>query len=117
VLFTYETRFVTDVIINIHNQHQWAEENPHDVIHYRHQQRFSINVWAGIFGDCLVVPHVLSHRFTGNHYRDFLLHDQPKLLENVPLAEHECGTCMMALRHILFVLCEMFSITPIMTDG
>jgi hypothetical protein len=30
---------------------------------------------------------------------------------------HECGTCVMVLRHILAVLCEMLSITPIMTDG
>jgi hypothetical protein len=47
---------------------------------------FSINVWAWIVGDCLVRPHVLPHRFTGNHYGDFLLHDLPKLLEDVPLA-------------------------------
>jgi hypothetical protein len=26
------------------------------------------------------------HRLTGNHYRDFLLHDLPKLLGDVPLA-------------------------------
>jgi hypothetical protein len=32
-------------------------------------------------------------------------------------SEHECGTYMMVLRHILAALCEMFSITPIMTDG
>jgi hypothetical protein len=43
-------------------------------------------VWAGIVGDCLVGPHVLPHRLTGTHYRDFLLHDLPKLLEDVPLA-------------------------------
>jgi hypothetical protein len=34
----------------------------------------------------LVGCHVLSHRLTGSHYRDFLLHDLPKLLEDVPLA-------------------------------
>jgi hypothetical protein len=34
----------------------------------------------------LVGPHVLSHGFTGNHFRDFLLHGLPKLLEDVPLA-------------------------------
>jgi hypothetical protein len=43
-------------------------------------------VWAGIVGDCLVGPHVLPHRLTGNHYRDFLLHNLPNLLEDVPLA-------------------------------
>jgi hypothetical protein len=35
--------FVKDGIINIHNHHQLAEENPHDVIHSKHWQ-FSINV-------------------------------------------------------------------------
>jgi hypothetical protein len=52
----------------------------------RPHQQLTINVWAGTVGDCLVGPHVLSHRLTGSHYRDFLLHDLPKLLEDVPLA-------------------------------
>jgi hypothetical protein len=34
----------------------------------------------------MVGPHVLTHRLAGNHYRDFLLHDLPELLEDVPLA-------------------------------
>jgi hypothetical protein len=34
----------------------------------------------------LVGPHVLPHWLTGSHYWDFLLHDLPKLLEDVPLA-------------------------------
>jgi hypothetical protein len=37
-------------------------------------------------GDCFVGPHGLPLHLTGNHYRDFLLHDLPKLLEDVPLA-------------------------------
>jgi hypothetical protein len=32
-------------------------------------------------------------------------------------SEHECAPCMMMLWHILAVLCEMFSVTPIMTDA
>jgi hypothetical protein len=52
----------------------------------RHQQQFSINVWAGIVHDCLIGPHVLPYQLTGSHYLDFLLHDLPKLLEDVPLA-------------------------------
>jgi hypothetical protein len=43
-------------------------------------------MWTGTAGDCLVGPHVLPHRLTGNHYRDFLSHDLPKLLEDVLLA-------------------------------
>jgi hypothetical protein len=47
---------------------------------------FSINIWEGIFSDFLVRQHVFQRRLTGNQYRDFLLHDLPKLLEGLPLA-------------------------------
>jgi hypothetical protein len=45
-----------------------------------------INVWAGIAGDCLVGPHILQHQLTCRYYEDFLLHNLPDLLEDVPLA-------------------------------
>lgn len=32
-------------------------------------------------------------------------------------SEHEGGTCIIVLRHILDALCEMFSIPHIITDG
>jgi hypothetical protein len=64
---------------------------------------------------CLVGPHILPLQLTDNHYRDFLVQDLPKLLE-YPLVEHECGTCMMVLRHILAVLCKAFSEKSIITD-
>jgi hypothetical protein len=57
-----------------------------EIILCRHQQQLRINVWPGIISDCLTGPHVLPHQLTGNHYRDFLLHDLPKLPEDVPLA-------------------------------
>jgi hypothetical protein len=56
------------------------------VIYSRHQQQFSIYVWAGIVGDCLIGPHDFPHRLTGNHYQDFLLYDLPELLEAVSLS-------------------------------
>jgi hypothetical protein len=65
----------------------------------------------------LVVPHVFPHRLTGNHYRDILLHDLPKLLEDVTLAVtarmwymHD-GAPPQSSRAI-----ETFSIAPVMTD-
>jgi hypothetical protein len=57
--FTDEARFDRDGIINIHNQHQWSEDNLHSVIHSIHQQQFSINVWTGIVSDFLVGSRVL----------------------------------------------------------
>jgi hypothetical protein len=61
---------------------------------------------AGIVGDCLVGPHVLPHRFTGNHYRDFLSHDLPKLLEAVPLENipKVCNACVTLFQGMLFKL-------------
>jgi hypothetical protein len=59
VLFTDEAAFTRNGIINFHNNHVWAKENPHAVVQSRHQQQISINVWAGIIGDVLVGPHVL----------------------------------------------------------
>jgi hypothetical protein len=39
-----------------------------------------------LVGGCFADPDVLPRQLTGNHNRDFLLHDLPKLLEDVPLA-------------------------------
>jgi hypothetical protein len=58
-----------------------------------------MNVLPGTAGDWIGL-HVFPHHPPGSHFRDFLLHDMPKLLADVPLAEHECGTCVMVLRHI-----------------
>jgi hypothetical protein len=74
-------------------------------------------VWAGIVGNSLVGPHILPHGLAGNHYQDLHLHDFPKLLEDVPLAEHERCRYMIVLRHILAALCEMFSVRHNTTDG
>jgi hypothetical protein len=50
----------------------------------------TFNLWVTVInfdvGDCMVGPQVLPHRLAGNIYRDFLSHDLPKLLEEVPLA-------------------------------
>jgi hypothetical protein len=75
-------------------------------------------MWAGIAGDCLVVPHVLPHRLTGNHYREFLLYDLPKPLEDILLTVRSRMLYMYddTAAHFSW-LCEMFSIIPIMDDG
>jgi hypothetical protein len=85
VLFRDEAAFTRNGIINFHNNHMWAEENPHTVVQSRHQQQLSINVWAGIIGDVLVYPHVLSQRLRGNSYRHLLENDLPTLID-LPLA-------------------------------
>jgi hypothetical protein len=115
VLFTEEGRFGRDSFINIHNHHQGSDENPHGVLHFRDQQYFNINMWAGIVGDYLVGPHVFPHRLTWNHYGDFLLHGLQTLLEIVPPAVIKVWNMHYdAPAHFIRVVRDVL-ITPIIT--
>jgi hypothetical protein len=71
-LFKDEERFDSDGVHNIHNQHQWPEDNSHYVIHSRNPH-FKINTGGGIVG------------FASSAYRQPLmrfpsLYDSSKLL-------------------------------------
>jgi hypothetical protein len=56
ILFTDEANFSRDAIMNFHNDHFWADENPHVIRESHFQQQFSLNVWIGIIGDYLIGP-------------------------------------------------------------
>lgn len=86
ILWTDESYFSRDGIFNVHNNHQWAVENPHAVRAHAHQQRFGLNVWAGILGNFLIGPVVLPERLSADNFLNFLQNDLEDLLENVPLA-------------------------------
>lgn len=64
VLFTDEATFTRDGIQNLHNQHVWADENHHVTVQSHYQQRFCINIWAGIVGDCSLESQVLPNKLT-----------------------------------------------------
>lgn len=85
VLFTDEANFSREAIRNFHNNHLWAEENPHAIVERNHQHQFSVNVWIGIVGDYLIGPHFLPLRLNGESYLYFLQEVLPQLLEDVPI--------------------------------
>lgn len=85
VMYTDEATFMKDGIKNVHNNHVWADGNPHAIIEGNHQVRFKVNVWIGIIGDILLGPHFLPPTLTGNNYREFIENELPLLLEDVPL--------------------------------
>jgi hypothetical protein len=85
ILFTDEAGFTRDGIINSHNLHVWDEENPHALVQTRYQQRFMVNVWAGIIGNHLIGPFILEQRLNGALYLQFLEENLNILLEEVPL--------------------------------
>lgn len=85
ILFTDEAQFSRDGVVNFHNVHVWAVENPHDIRQYRHQVQFSLNVWAGIVGDEIIGPYFFPRILNGDTYLDFLENNLRDLLDPVPL--------------------------------
>lgn len=85
ILYTDEAGFNRNGIINFHNNHHWAEENPHIIVNSRFQHTFSVNVWAGIVGDSLIGPIFLPNRLNGQHYLYFLQNVLPIHMEDIPL--------------------------------
>lgn len=85
ILFTDECCFTKDGVLNYHNIHHWAYENPHEIHQSSSQHRISINVWAGILGDHLLGPHVLPHRLNAVGYLNFLQNTLPDYLDDIPL--------------------------------
>lgn len=85
ILFTDEAGFTRDGVFNVHNTHIWSDENPHAIRESHHQQKFSVNVWAGIIDNILVGPYILPNRLNGPEYLRFLREVLPDLLDDVPL--------------------------------
>ena len=85
IMLTDEANFSRNEIKNFHNNHVWAEENPHAVVESNHQNQFSVNVWVGIVENHIIGSFFLPERLNGNIYRRFLEEDLPILLEEVPL--------------------------------
>lgn len=85
ILFTDECRFTEDAVFNSRNSHVWDDENPHATHVRGFQERFGINVWAGILNGRLIGPYMLPLRLTGGTYRVFLEEVLGDLLEDVPL--------------------------------
>jgi hypothetical protein len=49
-------------IFNFHNTHIWADENTYAVRENHFQNKFSINIWAGIINGRLIGPHIMPPR-------------------------------------------------------
>ncbi|GFV40663.1 uncharacterized protein TNCV_2268341 [Trichonephila clavipes] len=82
MLFTDEASFSREGIFNTHNSHSWAAANPHVTRTRAAQDRFLVNVWAGILGDYLIGPYILPDRLTGPRYLIFLEQVLPELLDS-----------------------------------
>lgn len=85
ILWSDEANFSRCKVFNSHNTHLWADENPRGVRRTNFQNRFSINLWAGIIGNQLIGPIELPNNLNSQRYLDFLQNRLPELLEDIPL--------------------------------
>lgn len=83
ILWTDESRFLSNGIPNRKNSHYWASENPHMVHPVQNQGHWGINVWCGIIGRHLIGPYFFDYTLTGERYLRFLREELPNLLEDV----------------------------------
>jgi hypothetical protein len=86
ILWSDEAAFTPERVFKSHNSHLWAQYNPHVPREWGHQVRWSINMWAGIIGNCVAGPYLKPDRLSGPAYCVFLQEVLPVLLEDVPLA-------------------------------
>ncbi|GFX67549.1 transposable element Tcb1 transposase [Trichonephila clavipes] len=72
-------------MMNFHNLHTGADENPHAIRPHGAQRKCSINMGAAIVGDCLLGPYILPERLNGSAYLTFLQEVLPEMLNDVPM--------------------------------
>lgn len=85
ILWSDESRFISNGKPNKRNEHYWATENPHYVNPIQNQGHYGINVWCGIIGMHLVGPYFYENVLNANGYLQFLQEELPPLLAHVPL--------------------------------
>ncbi|GBP45167.1 hypothetical protein EVAR_95819_1 [Eumeta japonica] len=85
ILWTDESKFTKQGILNLHNLHHWSskDENPRVKRQRSFQRRFSLNVWAGVIGDRVIGPHYLPDNLNGDNYLEFLQNVLPEMIVEV----------------------------------
>ena len=88
VLFTDEANFSRDGVVNIHNAHYWSPVNPHWLREARHQERWSVNVWCGVYNDTVVGPIFYDGALTARRYLELILQQVvTQFTEDLPLVQ------------------------------
>ncbi|OXU22739.1 hypothetical protein TSAR_012347 [Trichomalopsis sarcophagae] len=95
ILWTDESTHVRTGMVNPHNEHHWAHQNSFLAREDRFQHKFSINMWAELFGNRVVGPWELPDRLDGHNYLRFLREDLPMLLDEVVTPEQQQHIILM----------------------
>lgn len=123
ILFSDESRFTNNGIFNKQNTRYWAQQNQHTMREGNFQERFGVNVWAGIVGNRIIGPILFQGQLTGVRYLGFLQNEIEDHLDNLPLAVlrriyfQQDGAPPHNTREVLNYLTEHFNNQVIATNG
>ncbi|GBM07348.1 hypothetical protein AVEN_187887-1 [Araneus ventricosus] len=85
IIWTDEASFSRNGMFNRQNVHTWSLENPRYAVEVRHQLRWSINGWCGIFNDRLIGPVFYEGTLMGQWHLELLQDVITDFVENLPL--------------------------------
>ncbi|CAI6348722.1 unnamed protein product [Macrosiphum euphorbiae] len=89
ILWTDESKFTNNGVMNKQNNRFWDDTNPHWSRETNFQTVWGINVWCGLIGGILLGPYFYDGTLSGRRILDFLVNQLPLLLEDVSLATRE----------------------------
>lgn len=123
ILFSDESRFTNNGMFNKQNTRYWATQNQHAMREGNFQERFGVNVWAGIVGDRIIGPIFFQGQLTGARYLGFLQNEIEEHLEHLPLEDlrriyfQQDGAPPHNTREVLDYLIGHFNNQVIATNG
>lgn len=85
IMWSDESRFHNNGIVNRHNCHYWSQDNPHWLRETNFQNIWGINVWCGILNGQIIGPKFYEGTLTGERYLQFLREELLNFIEDVPL--------------------------------
>jgi hypothetical protein len=87
VMWSDEAQFDRNGVVNCHNLHYWAVENPHWLRQSSYQQNWRCNVWCGLHGNKILGPVFFDGTLTGQRYCDMILNDTvEEFMDEQPLS-------------------------------
>lgn len=85
ILWTDESKFTNNGVINKQNNRYWSDVNPHWAMETNNQTVWGTNVWCGLIGNQLLGPYFYDGNLTAVMYLEFLQNVLQEFLEDLPL--------------------------------
>lgn len=87
IMWTDESTFTRNGIWNRQNLRYWSRQNPYQFHESSHQYRFSLNVWAGIYGNQIIGPIFIDGNLNAAKFLELLEGPVSEYIEELPIAQ------------------------------